>query len=345
MSFLRKLFRRGADEPPVNQPAVAEPAPAEVAVEPEPAPPIQPPAAGAVEPAPVAEEPAAAVDLDGTHELVPTAPLAVTTINSQRGLAAWAARDLGRVRRNNQDSVYAMLMSVPDREHDQPIGLFVVADGMGGHEGGEIASRRAIETVMVSVLEQLVLPAMADEEPGSALQLLMVTALQDANARIYAEARERGSDMGTTCTAALLHGGGLYVAHVGDSRAYLLTESGAQIITADHSTVGRLIAMGQIPPEAAREHPLRNQLYRTVGQHPEVQVDFVYQSTAGASHLLLCSDGLWGMIDDDEIAAVIAESPWPQDACHRLIARANMAGGDDNISAVVVSLPVERPGT
>lgn len=341
MGFFRKLFRRGSNDeaaqtalidqpgPAVAEEAESPPNAADVPTEPLDTPPLIESSAGAAV--------FGATNMLGTQQLA-TAPL-VASLQSTRGLAVWSARDLGRVRRSNQDSVFSMLLSLPDGEHDHPVGLFVVADGMGGHEGGEVASRRAIETVMVTVLEQLALPAMADEDPGNALPVLMVSAIQEANARIWKEAQERGTDMGTTCTAVLMVGEGLYIAHVGDSRAYLATAAGLRPITTDHSTVGRLIEMGQITLDDSRTHPLRNQLYRTVGQHPDVQVDSIYQPLEGVSHLLICSDGLWGMVDDDELAAIIAESPWPQDACQRLIARANLAGGEDNISAVVVSFP------
>jgi serine/threonine protein phosphatase PrpC len=149
-----------------------------------------------------------------------------------------------------------------------------------------------------------------------------------------------GSDMGTTCTAALLLGQALYIAHVGDSRAYLRDAGGLRVLTNDHSTVGRLIEMGQLEPSAARDHPLRNQLYRTIGQQREVQVDFVYQPLGNSTHLLLCSDGLWGMVADADLEEVLTTHLWPQDACNELIKRANLAGGEDNISAVVVTLPV-----
>lgn len=363
MGFFRKLFRRGSETVPHDDHGVVDQAEAQAngkrggtepllpgaeqqAVAPEPLPPETEPASRRVTTTPLDPERVPATPdghADGTnilntHQLDAVVPL-VAGIASTRGLAAWAARDVGRVRRSNQDSVYSMLMSLPDGESDVPVGLFVVADGMGGHTGGEIASRRAIETVMVTVLEQLALPAMADEEPGNALPLLMVNAVQEANTRIWQEAQHHGSDMGTTCTAVLLVDKSLYIAHVGDSRAYLATPAGLQPLTTDHSTVGRLITMKQITLDEARTHPLRNQLYRTVGQHPEVQVDSIYQATEGISHILLCSDGLWGMVDDDDLATIIAESPWPYDACQRLIAQANLAGGEDNISAVVVSLP------
>jgi serine/threonine protein phosphatase PrpC len=115
--------------------------------------------------------------------------------------------------------------------------------------------------------------------------------------------------------------------------------TGMRVITNDHSAVGRLIQVGQLDPSEARDHPLRSQLYRTIGQHPDVLVDFVYQPIGDATHLLLCSDGLWGMVGDEVLLDVLEHSFWPQDACRELIARANLAGGDDNISAVVVTLP------
>ncbi|HYF64110.1 MAG TPA: protein phosphatase 2C domain-containing protein, partial [Herpetosiphonaceae bacterium] len=305
MGFFRKLFRRGSSDEvapaaPADQHATAvaeavEPPPNAADVPTEPLDTLP-----EIEPSPERSAGTAVfggTNLLGTKQLA-TAPL-VAGIQSARGLAAWSARDLGRVRRSNQDSVFSMVLSLPDGEHDMPVGLFVVADGMGGHEGGEIASRRAIETVMVTVLEQLALPAMADEDPGNALPVLMVSAVQEANARIWKEAQERGTDMGTTCTAVLMVGDGLYIAHVGDSRAYLSTAAGLRPITTDHSTVGRLIEMGQITLADSRTHPQRNQLYRTVGQHPDVQVESLYHPIEGVSHLLICSDGLWGMVDDD----------------------------------------------
>ena len=245
-------------------------------------------------------------------------------------LRSGAATDVGRVRSNNQDSHL-----VRGGE------LFAVADGMGGHQGGEVASRLAVRTVVYQVLSQLVMPAL-DEGMTEALQPLMISAVQAANEAIWDSAQLMGTDMGTTCTAVLLVGHGLYIAHVGDSRAYLFEPGGLRPLTADHSTVGRLIQLGQLDPSEAREHPLRNQLYRTVGQQPQVMVDFVYQPVGQSSHLLICSDGLWGLIDEPLMAQALTRSPWPQDACDELIALANLAGGDDNISAVVVALPISE---
>ena len=276
---------------------------------------------------------------DGTRQLDSSSAPTVRRHRSVQGLAASAIRDVGRVREMNQDSVYAMITSLPRESHDINIGLFIIADGMGGHTGGDIASRLAIETVVVQILEQLVLPAF-DDQVTEALQPMMITAIQEANRVIYERSRADGNDMGTTCTAALLIGSSLYIAHVGDSRCYLYQPGGIKQLTTDHSTVGRLIQLGHLDPAEVKDHPLRNQLYRTVGQQANIHVDFVYQPIGNASHLLLCSDGLWGMVDVLQIEQALGRSLWPEDASNELIALANLAGGEDNIGVVVVTLPI-----
>src|SRR6266498_3868832 len=256
-------------------------------------------------------------DLVGDSEEGGTRPLTsadapmLATLRSQRGLAVAALRDIGRVRSVNQDSIFAMTTTLPRESGDVSMGLFIVADGMGGHHGGEIASRLAISTVAHYVLAELVVPALTDGAT-EALQPLIIAAVQEANRAIWEHAQTVGSDMGTTCTVALLLGRALYLGHVGDSRAYLATPTGLKQITNDHCTVGR---------------------------QSEVMVDFTYQQIGDASHLLLASDGLWGMLDDEILFDVLEQTIWPHDACNELIARANLAGGEDNISAIVVLLP------
>ena len=259
-------------------------------------------------------------------------------VPAERGLAFAALRDIGQVRSVNQDSVFGMVVSVPRGDSDVPVGLFVVADGMGGHEGGEIASRIAIATVAREIMRNLILPSLDDAMTDS-LQEIMTGAVQEANRAIWEAARAAGSDMGTTCTAVLLIGHTVYLGHVGDSRAYLVSKDGLHAITNDHSAVGRLIQLGQISAAEAREHPLRSHLYRTVGQMSETTVDYESFPIGAATHLLLCSDGLWGMIEEAEMLEAVQGHVWPQDVCRMLIDRANAAGGDDNISALVVMLP------
>jgi serine/threonine protein phosphatase PrpC len=336
------------EEPPPAAPAAAiSPAPDTTDTEPDAGLDILPPLAldppMPVEPAP-APKPAELTGVeDGTRPLTAADMPMLAALRSHRGLAAGALRDVGRVRSINQDSLFSLITSLPRESSDLAMGLFIVADGMGGHHGGEVASRLAISTVAQHVLAELVVPALADGTT-EALQPLIVGAIQHANRAIWDHAQSIGSDMGTTCTVALLMGRALYIGHVGDSRAYLATPTGLKLITSDHSTVGRLIQLGQLEPSEAREHPLRSQLYRTIGQQPEVAVDFIYQPIGDATHLLLGSDGLWGMLGDDVLLDVLEHTIWPQDACHELIARANLAGGDDNITAIVVTLPTQLTG-
>ncbi len=284
-----------------------------------------------------------AVDVRDTHMLDAESAPTLIHQRSVQGLAVTALRDVGRMRQENQDSVFALLTTLPREGLDVPMGLFVVADGMGGHDHGEVASRLAVRTVVYEVISQLMLPAL-DNAMTEALQPLMIAAVQEANRVIWDHARMVNSDMGTTCTAALLLGHALYIAHVGDSRAYMLEAGGLRCLTDDHSAVGRLIQLGQLDPSAARNHPLRSQLYRTIGQQPQIQVDFIYQPLGDSTHLLFCSDGLWGMVSEDQLQQALEQHRWPHDACAELIALANLAGGEDNISAVVVTLPIaERP--
>ncbi|KAB8143031.1 SpoIIE family protein phosphatase [Chloroflexia bacterium SDU3-3] len=270
-------------------------------------------------------------------DLPPAAAPAAPFEPSAHGLAFSAQRDIGQIRSINQDSVFGMIATVPRASGDVPIGIFIVADGMGGHDGGEIASRMAISTAANSLIADLIIPAL-DEAMTDSIQSMLTKALQEANRAIWNAAQTNGTDMGTTCTAALLIGHTVYIGHIGDSRAYLVTPDRMKQLTSDHSAVGRLIELGQLSPEDSREHPMRSHLYRTVGQSPEVAVDYDYFQTGEASHLLLCSDGLWSMLDDPELHRLISSTIWPADACRALIAHANAAGGEDNISAIVVSL-------
>ncbi|HMP41177.1 MAG TPA: protein phosphatase 2C domain-containing protein [Roseiflexaceae bacterium] len=253
------------------------------------------------------------------------------------GVIAAARRDIGRVREINQDQVFTLTASMPRAEQHVTMGLYLVADGMGGHEGGEVASSMAVAEIVRHVLAELLLPALSGEMNAS-MQAIVAAAIEHANHMIWSHARALGSDMGTTCTVALLLGHSLSIGHVGDTRAYLIGNDGIRLLTRDHSAVGRLIELGQLDEAEAREHPLRSQLYRTLGQTAHVAVDVVYERITEATHLLLVSDGLWGLVDDAVMCEIVQQHE-PAVACAELIARANAAGGEDNISAVVVVLP------
>jgi serine/threonine protein phosphatase PrpC len=259
-----------------------------------------------------------------------------------QGLSVGSLRDIGLLRETNQDSMYALTTTLPrGTTTDLTMGLFIVADGMGGHEDGELASRIAIRTIVDHVFANFISP-MLNETMAEPIQTLMESAIKKANQEIWDHAQMIGSDMGATCTAALLLGHSLSLGHVGDTRAYLLKDGQLDQITTDHSAVGRLIQLGQLEPSAARDHPLRSQLYRSIGQSPQVEVDMLYMDVTGYTHILLCSDGLWDMVLEDAMVAILQQQLCPQQLCQELIAQANTNGGEDNISAIVVTLPVHE---
>lgn len=275
---------------------------------------------------------------DTTRTLSASVPQ-LAAILGEPVLAAAALRDIGRERRENQDHCFAQVLSFPSDQRNLALGLFVVADGMGGHHDGGYASKLALTTVVQTVMTEFIVPVLGADRPTP--QPILQAAVQAANAAVYEAGQQAGSDMGTTCTAALLYGEDLIVAHVGDSRA-LLIGSGVKQLTTDHTAVGRLIAIGALTPEEAHEHPLRNQLYRSIGQQAEVAVEVTKLTVRDQTHLVLCSDGLWGLVPDTTIADIVTHAPTPQMAARHLIAQANLLGGHDNIAAVVVTLPQGR---
>jgi PPM family protein phosphatase len=233
-----------------------------------------------------------------------------------------ARSDVGRVRTNNED--YLLI--------DERLGLLIVADGMGGHAGGEVASSMAIATITAYVQGQLVGPEQI--EPTAAL---LQDAIRTADEAIWmqAQARRELQGMGTTVVLALCQGDQVHLAHVGDSRAYLLHEGGLRQVTEDHSVVARLIKAGQLTPRKARSHPLRHQITRSLGSR-EAVADLNYVTWQPGNYLLLCSDGLTNMVEDRHIEAVILQAGGDvQTACEALVARANANGGQDNISVIL----------
>jgi PPM family protein phosphatase len=233
-----------------------------------------------------------------------------------RSKQSWAAlSDIGRVRTHNEDSVLA-----------QPP-LFVVADGLGGHEAGEVASSIAIETVR-------------DHAPRRPDAKSLARAVKAANREVIRSAREGygKSGMGTTMTAAIVEGTQIAIAHVGDSRAYLLRSGQLEQITDDHSMVADMIRRGQLTDAEARYHPNRSVITRALGTDPAMYAD-TYEFTAGnGDRLLLCSDGLTGMLEDAMIAETLVTYRDPAVAARALVDAANDAGGHDNISVIVVDV-------
>lgn len=243
--------------------------------------------------------------------------------------------DLGRMRDLNEDSLLALEFVTANKSLSHPVGLFVVADGMGGHEGGEIASGLLVQTLAAQADGLL-----AAAKPGAALDAgqWLTDAIQVANAAVYERARTTETDMGTTVVAALVIGNEATIAHVGDSRAYRVHAGGIEPLTVDHSLVESMVASNQITREEARGHPQANVIYRTIGDKRQVVVDLDRVTLGPDESLLLCSDGLNGMMRDEAIQALIAPASSPQAACDALVSAANAAGGEDNISVILVRL-------
>lgn len=246
--------------------------------------------------------------------------------------------DPGQVRELNEDSLLAMTLTPTYESQTGPVlGLFAVADGMGGHEGGEVASKMALQVLADQVLRAVVLPELAGEmvlEPEIVVRLRQ--AIMAANDAVYLARQKAGNDMGTTLTAAFIRDESLFLAHVGDCRAYRWNEDGLEQLSADHSVVASMIASGQVAPEEIYTHPHRSIIYRCIGDKPMVEVDAdIFPLTAG-DRLVLCSDGLWEMIRSEGIEDVMLQEADPQAACDLLVKHANAAGGDDNVSVMVI---------
>ena len=226
-------------------------------------------------------------------------------------IVAGVATDIGKVREGNEDSY---LVEPP---------LYAVADGMGGHRGGEVASHLALETV----------EALFKEGRGD-----LVEQVKEANRAVF----DRGtsdrsvSGMGTTLTAALVDGDSVRLAHVGDSRAYLLRAGDLRMLTEDHTLVNRMVTSGEISRSEAEVHPHRSVLTRSIGTERDVDVDDSSLALIDGDRLLLCSDGLTAMVTEDQIKAILENVDDPQEAADRLVRAANRAGGVDNITVVVL---------
>jgi protein phosphatase len=235
-------------------------------------------------------------------------------------IAAGVASDIGRVREGNEDSY---LLEPP---------LYAVADGMGGHRGGEVASQLALETV----------EHMFHEGRGT-----LSEQVREANRAVFSRsaADRKVTGMGTTLTAAMIQDDVAHLAHVGDSRAYLLRADGFRQLTEDHTLVGRMVKAGEITPAEADVHPHRNVVTRALGTEPDLEVDELDLGLLEGDRLLLCSDGLTNMVTEEQIQAILTSTPDPQEAADRLVRAANRAGGLDNITVLLLDVAEAEPGS
>jgi serine/threonine protein phosphatase PrpC len=253
-------------------------------------------------------------------------------------LAVAARSDVGRARQVNEDTIYTGEFATVDGKLGT---LLLVADGMGGHQAGEVASTLASDTLKEQLTEKMSAGLPADD---AGWHELLRQAVVEANRRIYEGAQKNAAQqgMGTTITVAVVIGKRAHVAHVGDSRAYLLNAAGVHgegvtwtQLTHDHTIVARLVDIGQLTADEARTHPQRHMVYRSLGTDPTTDVDTLSQALAPGDVLLLCSDGLVNEVEDVELARIVLEGQSGPRICERLIGLANERGGRDNISVVI----------
>ncbi len=244
--------------------------------------------------------------------------------------------DAGQVRALNEDSL--LTLDLPEGTPDtHPVGVYVVADGMGGHEAGDVASQITCQTIEELTRREIIQSARTGERLPSPEEWL-THAAQAANEAVLEERRAAHSDMGTTLVMAYLRSAHATIANVGDSRCYHLAPAGIRQLTVDHSLVERLVASGQLTREEAAIHPQRNVIYRVIGDRSQLQVDLFEQQLRPQEALLLCSDGLSGMVSDEQLWELWREAETPQQACDRMVTVANEAGGEDNITVIIVQI-------
>jgi serine/threonine protein phosphatase PrpC len=228
--------------------------------------------------------------------------------------------DMGLERTNNEDSAAA----------DLELGLFVVADGMGGHAAGEVASRVAVDT-LVAAMRARGRPARARDEAEVLLQ-----AVHDANAAVLREASERGTHgMGTTLSAVMVRKRAAVIANVGDSRVYLISRKGITQLTTDHTLVMQMVERGLLTPEQARTHSDKHVLTMAIGTPGLLEPQVLHAKVPPKGRLLLCSDGLHDLLPEDEIES-LAKTPELDEAANALVSRANYHGGFDNVTVLLI---------
>ncbi len=253
-------------------------------------------------------------------------------------LLASCAHSVGIQRDHNEDALYLMTTMLASNGTQLPLGIYIVADGMGGHQHGEVASEIAILSMAEHLIDHLyrklinadVIPP---EEPIREI-------LQDGISAAHNAILGYTPGGGTTLTAVVIMDKQMAIAHVGDSRVYAVNLSGIlKPLTRDHSLVKRLEELGQLTPEEAAIHPQRNVLYRALGQGEPVEPEIITAPTPESGYLLICSDGLWGVVPEKKLGKIIKTSATLHEACQSMVAAANEAGGPDNISLILVRLP------
>lgn len=250
---------------------------------------------------------------------------------------AGSGQSVGLQRDHNEDALFALSSVLSDGKTEEPFGLYIIADGMGGHRNGEIASSVAIRVVVRYVIDQLYKILLDPQQytPALGVQEIITAAVAEAQKAVT----QFAPGGGTTLDIALIMADQLTLAHVGDSRVYLVQQNGSlEKVTSDHSLVQRLVDMKEIRPEQAENHPQKNILLKAVGQPDPYQADIRLLKIPAGSGVLLCSDGLWGVVPEKAISGILRREDEPVAACQALVEAANRKGGPDNISVIYVKV-------
>lgn len=271
-------------------------------------------------------------------ETAPLDPSLIEGVALSDRILVGTSQSTGVERAHNEDALFSLIGSSSGEAAVPNFGLFIVADGMGGHRSGEVASSISVRAVAQRLAKDTLLPLFDSEDSldGQPLQDQVRKALQEANNSVV----NRVPGGGTTLTAALMLGNQVTIGHVGDSRAYILSNGEAKVITRDHSLVKRLEELGQLTEAEAATHPQRNVLYKAIGQGANLEVDVLTHPVPRNGFLMICSDGLWGVVSDEEIQRITWGADHPQTACDELVRAANAAGGPDNITVILVYFPL-----
>lgn len=275
---------------------------------------------------PVDDDATSVVDVE-PETVAPTTSETIDGVSHPPGVGGLS--DVGRVRELNEDNWHWEPL-------DGEVALYAVADGMGGHDRGEVASQIAVESLFKVAGEKLVDVGTRDVR---SLRDMLRDSMQSANRAVVTAGEEQDSNMGTTLVSAMTFGTkDALIANVGDSRAYLMRESKLYPVSRDHSLVAYLVQLGELTAEEARNHPSGNILVRSIGSVPEVEVDLYHLEIQAGDRIMICSDGLWGELSDPRIQEIMNDNLNPQDACRALVDAANDSGGRDNTTLIVVNV-------
>ncbi|HEX8088252.1 MAG TPA: Stp1/IreP family PP2C-type Ser/Thr phosphatase [Blastocatellia bacterium] len=303
---------------------------------------------------------ALAEDPQGRFQTANDFYIALSELNLPVVLQSGHFTDVGLVRELNEDSLLALNLTQYFESVQTQIGLYIVSDGMGGEAAGEVASRVSVRAVAEWVTDKLISAslkstreekiaapthtgglrlAIADGNEMATTEMLR-QAVVNANHEVlkYAQANPDERGLGATLTVAMIVGEVLTVAHVGDSRCYLLSGDRLEQITEDHSLVQKMVNTGNLSRMEARIHPYRNVIYRSIGADEKIEIDLLRRRLKSGDMIMLCSDGLNGMLSDDEIRDILMVNPDPNAAAKELVVAANAAGGEDNTSVIVVRI-------